>query len=328
MLRALSSAVLTLFFLVSYLQESPIVRAADIDPPEISNVQITNVAEDTVTITWETDEDADSLVNYGLSEDYGIVHVPVTDKVAHSITIDGLDAGRTYHFRVVSSDEDGNQGISADYKVLTNGEPKVGAEAGEGSESQTQTEQTVQSESQSQTDSQSQSQSQSQTTQEVIEQIQQITSPEVLQEILNETIKAISGITEDLTIVGPPTVIAETTSAIVKWTTDRESTSEVVFSPSETYVDGQYSFSQASTGGSVTEHEVRVIGLEPYTEYHFQVRSEDAYGIQGSSRDYTLKQRRHSLKFAISASLRWKKIQRHLRGIQPSLPRRLLSIKI
>lgn len=277
MIRSLSSMVLTLFALVYYTYIAPPVLAADTAPPDITNVQITNVKEDTVTITWETDEEADSTINYGLQEDYGIVRVPEADKTAHTITIDGLEPGRTYYFRVVSSDVDGNQGISANYKVVTEGEPQSGSDAGEGKETQTETEQTVQS------------QSQAQTTQEIVEQIQQIQSPETLQEILNETVKAIQGITEDLTIVGPPTVIADTTSAIVKWTTDREASSEVLFSPTDSYIPGQYAFSQASTGGDTTEHEIKIIGLEPYTEYHFQVRSKDSFDITGESRDYTFR---------------------------------------
>jgi len=280
-------AVLTfvLFMLVLLLQAPfHVYAASDTTPPDITNVQIAEVGEDSVTIIWETDEDADSLVNYGLQEDYGIVRIPVTDKTQHSITLDGLEPGRTYHFRVVSSDEDGNQGISAHYKVQTEGTPEVGAEAGEGKETQTEESQTIQSETESQTESQTQAQ-----TQEIIEQIQQIQQPEVLQEIVNETVKAISGITEDLTIVGPPTVIAETTSARVQWTTDREADSTVLFSPTSEYVPDQYSFSQSSTGGKTTEHEVQLIGLEPYTEYHFKVQSEDNFGITGESRDYTFR---------------------------------------
>lgn len=283
MVRSLSSVALALFLLVYYVQVSPVVRAADTVPPDITNVQITNVAKDTVTITWQTDEKADSTINYGLQEDYGIVRIPEATRTEHSVTLNNLEPGRTYFFRVVSSDVDGNQGIAANYKVLTDGTPETGAEAGEGKESQTETSQTVQSQSQSQ------SQSESQTVQEILEQIKQINSPEKLQEILNETVKAIQGITEDLTIVGPPTVIVETTSALVKWTTDRDASSEVVFSPSDTYVEGQYAFSQASTGSDTKEHEVRIIGLDPYTEYHFQVRSKDSYGITGESRDYTFK---------------------------------------
>ncbi len=281
MIRSLASVGLTLFVIVFYAYALPLARAADVTPPDITNVQISNVGEDSVTITWETDEEADSLVNYGLQEDYGIVRVPTPDKVEHSITLDGLEPGRTYYFRVVSSDEVGNQGISANYKVLTEGTPETGAEAGQGKESQTETEQTVQSESQSQTETQ--------TVEKIVEQIQQITSPQKLQEIINETVKAVQGITEDLTIVGPPTVIAETTSALVKWRTDREASSEVVFSPSDSFVEGQYAYSQASTGGNVKEHEVRLIGLEPYTEYHFKVRSKDTFGITGESLDYTFR---------------------------------------
>lgn len=281
MKRGFISVFVTLFVLLGYSELFSVVRAADINPPDISNVQITNVAEDTVTITWDTNENADSLVNYGLQEDYGIVHIPVVDRTKHSITLDALEPGRTYYFRVVSSDIDGNQGISANYKVLTEGTPQSGAEAGEGKETQTQENQTLQTETQSQTDAK--------TTTEVIKQIQQITSPEKLQEILNETVKAIQGITEDLTIVGPPTVVAETTSAVISWTTDRESSSEVRFSPSDEYTESQYSFSQSSTDGDVTEHEVRLIGLEPFTEYHFKVISKDSVGITGESRDYTFR---------------------------------------
>jgi len=279
MKRGFISVCTTFVILLAYGELFSTVRAADIDPPDISNVQITNVAEDSVTITWDTDEDADSLVNYGLQENYGIVHIPVIDRTTHSITLDALEPGRTYYFRVVSSDLEGNQGISANYKVLTDGTPSSGAEAGEGEAAETQENQTVQEETQ--TDAE--------TTEEIIKQIKQIESPEKLEEILNETVKAIQGITEDLTIVGPPTVIAETTSAIIKWTTDREASSEVQFSPSNEYVEGDYSYSQASTDGDVTDHEIRLIGLVPFTEYHFKVISTDSIGISGESRDYTFK---------------------------------------
>jgi len=106
---------------------------------------------------------------------------------------------------------------------------------------------------------------------------------------LEQTVQAIQGITEDLTIVGPPTVIAETTSARVIWSTDRDADSVVLFSSSGAYIPGQYQFSQASTGGNTTEHEVQLIGLEPYTEYHFRVQSTDGFGITGESKDYTFR---------------------------------------
>lgn len=238
------------------------VYADDTDAPEITNVQATQTSPSSVTVTWETDEDADSLINYGLQSNYGITRVPVAERTAHSITLDDLEAGRLYYFRVMSSDETGNQGISADYTIQLDG--TTSSETGQGQSAQT-------------------------TTEEIKQEIKQIQSVEQLQEIQNEIVKAIKGITEDLTIVGPPTVIPETTSATVMWTTDRAASSEVVFSPTSSYTEGTYAFSQSSTAGETTEHEVKLIGLEPYTEYHFKVRSTDSYGITGESRDYTFK---------------------------------------
>lgn len=269
------SLILTLLMILS----PNILAAQDSDAPDIANVQVTTNSESSITVTWETDEQADSLINYGLQEDYGIIRIPGTDKTKHTITIEDMEPGRLYYFRVLSSDELGNQGISAAYKVQLEGNPQ----SGEG-----QSDSDGQGEGQAASDSTTETVTTDQTTvEEIKEQIQEITDPQVLQEIQNELVKAIQGITEDLTIVGPPTVIPETTSAVVKWTTDRPASSEVRFSSAEQYVPGQYVFSQASLDGDTTDHEVRIIGLEPYTEYHFQVLSEDQYNITGTSRDYT-----------------------------------------
>jgi hypothetical protein len=186
-----------------------------------------------------------------------------------------------YYFRVVSADDEGNQGISADYRVQTSGTPQTGEgedsgqdpESGQGPGTSPQTGEG--------------NFGQSYTTNQIIEQINEIESPQQLQEILNETVKAIEGITEDLTIVGPPTVIPQTTTAIVKWTTDRESSSEVVFSPTDSFDGTNYSFKQSSTGGNTSDHEIELIGLEPFTEYSFKVSSKDAFGITGESRNFT-----------------------------------------
>ncbi len=281
MIFLMPKKVISTFLSLVLLLNATVVRAADSTAPEISNVEISEVSETSVTITWETDEVADSLVNYGLQPDYGIVRIPVADRTQHSITLDKLDPGRVYYFRVVSADNSSNQGISADYRVQTSGTPQ-GAD-GEGASSAT-------------TDGNGQGQDplvgdgnfgQSKTTNQIIEQINEITSPQALQEILNETVKAIEGITEDLTIVGPPTVVPETTTALIKWTTDRSASSEVVFSPTNSFDGSNYAYNQVSTAGNTTDHEVEIIGLDPFTDYSFKVKSTDEYGITGESRNYT-----------------------------------------
>ncbi len=235
-------------------------QSTDQASPIISNVQLENVSENSATITWDTNENADSSVNFGLQPDLGIMRIPVADRKKHSITLQNLEQGRVYYFRVISADTDGNQGISADYKVQTSGSPTV-----------------------------SDSESQSTTVEEITQEISEITNPQQLQEILNEVIKAIQGITEDLTIIGPPTVIPETNTATVRWTTDREATSEVVFSAAKGFDGTNYAYSQSSTGGPTTNHEIKLIGLDPFTEYNFKVKSEDTYKIVGESKNFTFK---------------------------------------
>ena len=106
-----------------------IAQSTDREAPEIGNLEIVDIEDTSITITWETDEDADSAVNYGLQPDYGIARIPLgenDERTAHSVTLDNLEPGRTYYFRVVSADENGNQGISADYRIVTAGTPQSG----------------------------------------------------------------------------------------------------------------------------------------------------------------------------------------------------------
>ncbi len=229
--------------------------------PVIQNVQIEDITEDSFTITWETDKDADSLINYGLQPDYGIVRIPGPNRQEHSVTLEDLDPGRTYYFRVVSADADGNQGISADYRIQTSGE----AQTGDGDAT------TVESP----------------TVEEVTEMVDQITDPQQLQEILDTVVQAIQGVTDDLTIIGPPTVEVGSTEATVSWTTDRAASSEVRFSPTSNFDGSNYQFSQSSTGGQTQDHEIELIGLTPYTEYTYEVRSTDDLGITGTSEQFT-----------------------------------------
>lgn len=258
-------------FLLSLLLLIPagmvFAQSFDTIPPTISNVKLESVTDNSVTITWETDEEADSAINYGLSPDLGLIRDPLADKKVHSITLENLDPGRTYYFRIISTDPNKNQGISADYKVQTTGSPV--SESGSGSgESNTNNPPTVE---------------------EIMEQVNEIKDPKKLQEIINEIVKAIQGITEDLTIVGPPTVIPETLSALVQWTTDRPASSEVLFSRTNGFDGVNYAFAQSNPTEKTTEHEVRLIGLEAFTEYSFKVVSEDEFGLKGESNNFTFK---------------------------------------
>ncbi|MFA5133315.1 MAG: carboxypeptidase regulatory-like domain-containing protein [Patescibacteria group bacterium] len=92
----------------------------DTTPPAISNVQAINITQIGATITWDTNEAADSFVEYGLSDAYGLDSASSTAlEISHSLNIVGLAADTLYHFRVRSKDGSNNQAFSGDYTFRT-----------------------------------------------------------------------------------------------------------------------------------------------------------------------------------------------------------------
>jgi chitodextrinase len=92
-------------------------------PPVITDVTVVNLGENAGTITWITNEAADSIVDYATGPvGLGPYTMQATDSAfvnAHSLTLTGLSPNVTYHFRVRSRDYSGNEGVSSDYQFTT-----------------------------------------------------------------------------------------------------------------------------------------------------------------------------------------------------------------
>ena len=71
--------------------------------PVISNVQY-SAGTNAATITWTTDEIANSIVNYGLTTSYGVSITNSSLVTSHSITLPNLTEGTYYDFQVQSVD--------------------------------------------------------------------------------------------------------------------------------------------------------------------------------------------------------------------------------
>lgn len=102
------------------------VVSNDWTSPEISNVVylIGSPGESNnlkAIITWDTDENSDSFVDYGLDSNYGTTVGQNDSVVSHSVEISGLSENTTYHFRVRSKDGYGNESASGDYTFETKG---------------------------------------------------------------------------------------------------------------------------------------------------------------------------------------------------------------
>jgi len=103
----------------------------DTTPPVVSGIRISNLTGSSALITWKTDEAADSFLEFGTTDSYGIPVEDDTFTVHHSLLLLNLTPGRTYHFRVYSSDPSGNRaGPTKDMSFSTPGKttrPEVDA---------------------------------------------------------------------------------------------------------------------------------------------------------------------------------------------------------
>jgi hypothetical protein len=92
----------------------------DVTPPTISAIQSTTITSSGATITWTTNENADTQVEYGTTTSYGSSTTLATGMVtSHSQGLSGLNASTLYHFRVKSRDAAGNLATSADNTFTT-----------------------------------------------------------------------------------------------------------------------------------------------------------------------------------------------------------------
>ncbi len=96
----------------------------DETPPVISDVASGEITVDSATITWTTDEEADSKVYYSTATPVVVTSttpvVTSTDMVEeHSIVLSGLTQGTTYYYVVSSADESDNTATSAEYSFTT-----------------------------------------------------------------------------------------------------------------------------------------------------------------------------------------------------------------
>jgi len=100
-------------------KEKP-TEEGDTTPPTISDIAATGVTATTANICWSTDEPATGQVEYGLTTSYGSTTTLDEDLVtSHSVSLSGLTAGTTYHYRVKSKDATGNEAVSVDHTFTT-----------------------------------------------------------------------------------------------------------------------------------------------------------------------------------------------------------------
>jgi len=232
--------------------------------PEITSVRVASSTDNSVTITWQTDKESDSIVNFGKQPHYGIIRDPGANKTTHTVTLDDLDASTVYHFRVSSADALGNQAVSGDFVFITGGFQDI-----ENIEQVTSVEQQT-------------------LVGQAADAISQITDPEALQIVQDEVTQQAQDLLRAPEVIGRPRAIDITSnSAKIIWATSRDSNSVVRYAAAYEWNGSTYTRTEAILDDMVKDHEVTLTGLAAATEYHFQVESEDEFGLSGSSDDVT-----------------------------------------
>lgn len=93
--------------------------AVDTNPPVISGVQASPTGPTSANVTWTTDEQASSLVQYGLTASYGSTISNGTLVTSHSVALANLTPSTTYHYSVQSANDANISSSSADSTFTT-----------------------------------------------------------------------------------------------------------------------------------------------------------------------------------------------------------------
>lgn len=96
----------------------------DITEPTVSSISSGTPTPNEATITWTTNKDSSSKVDYGLTNSYGssTSEIDTSPRVQnHSVALSGLTSCTTYHYRVRSKDLFSNEATSSDNTFTTSG---------------------------------------------------------------------------------------------------------------------------------------------------------------------------------------------------------------
>lgn len=90
----------------------------DTTSPVISNIMVGEYADGNIQITWSTNEESTSALQYGTTTSYGST-VASTGSTYHTVVLTGLSANSQYNFRITATDLVGNVAYSSNRIINT-----------------------------------------------------------------------------------------------------------------------------------------------------------------------------------------------------------------
>jgi phosphodiesterase/alkaline phosphatase D-like protein len=87
--------------------------------PKISNMRVKDVTPYSITISWDTNVDTETLINWGKTTSYGEKRGVSGLSKVHEIKVDGLEDNQEYHYQILAKDEAGNEVADEDKVIRT-----------------------------------------------------------------------------------------------------------------------------------------------------------------------------------------------------------------
>jgi hypothetical protein len=253
-----------------------IIDKTDKVPPIISDINISKILPDSITINWTTDEEATSFIEYGQDESYGNVYGHWGTSTAHQVTIDKLSPATEYNLRILSSDDWGNIGYSDNQIAVTlnsDGEEVIPEEEEEIIEPVLPDE------------------GLGELAQSAIDFLLRLFPDLNLEDLANiGNLDELSDYMDTPSVIGEPIIEIGADEVTVRWQTDIESNSMIAIASDSFYqeeADEPYQQIIGNPNEYVTSHDLTLYGLTPDTTYHFQIRSAAPLGPAMQSDDYT-----------------------------------------
>jgi phosphodiesterase/alkaline phosphatase D-like protein len=290
------------------------VSSADATAPSFSLVSVSSITHNSATITWLSNEESSTQLEYGTTDSYGTTTTETDTAprvLSHSVNLTGLSSSTTYHFRVLGVDDGANSGVGTDQTFTTDAPPDSTApvisniDVVESITTATITWDTDETSSTQvqygPTDSYGTTTTETDTAPRVLSHSVELTG---LTESTTYHFRVISKDASNNTATGTdqtftttssdstaPTISdiiasAGSNSITVTWTTNEAGSSILEYGTTNSY--GTIT-SETDTTPRVTSHTISVSGLNNCETYNFRVKSNDALSNLGVSNNNTIK---------------------------------------
>ncbi|MBU4536893.1 fibronectin type III domain-containing protein, partial [Patescibacteria group bacterium] len=259
--------------------------------PVISDVKV-DVGAVTATVSWVTNEDANTIIQYGTGKEYGLIESnPLNSDKTHSLSLKNLYPSNQYFYKVISIDGSGNKAESTQFKFTTlssiEAVDKDIQEIEDIQENPVITSPTVK------TAQESLLQLATQKVNSIFSRMAGQVSVQKLEENLVSTTQTIEDLSKYIPaplLSSEPNVKVTSSSAIISWGTDKPANSLI-----ELATEAEYNLNKSKpyteTRGEAEEltnsHAVVLYNLSPSTTYHYKLKSKSQVGPVAQSKDFT-----------------------------------------